>query len=304
MQLDQVADPAPNPTAPAPTEPARSHGSGVGPNRTRDVRGGGGLRLHVSEWGNPDGPPILFLHGWSQSQLCWARQVTGPLARDSRIVTVDNRGHGMSDKPLDVEQYGDPQLWADDVAAVIDQMNLDRPVLVCWSYGGFIVTDYVRVHGVDAVSGINLVGAAVMLRPAFDHLGPGLLENAQDACSPDLLTSITAVRRLLGEMTTEPLGAHDWSNALCSTMVVPPAVRGALLAREIDADDVLTEISVPVLVTHGRADRIVQPSMAEHVLDVCWSAEASWYDGVGHMPFLEVPARFDHELGQFVARVR
>jgi pimeloyl-ACP methyl ester carboxylesterase len=56
--------------------------------------------------------------------------------------------------------------------------------------------------------------------------------------------------------------------------------------------------------THGRADRIVQPSMAEHVLDVCGSAEASWYDGVGHMPFLEVPARFDHELAQFVARVR
>jgi non-heme chloroperoxidase len=304
MQLDEVADPAPNPTAPAPADPARSYGSGVGPNQTRDVRGGGGLRLHVSEWGNRDGPPVLFLHGWSQSQLCWTRQVSGPLARNSRIVTVDNRGHGMSDKPLDVEQYRDPQLWADDVAAVIDQMNLVRPVLVGWSYGGFIVTDYIRAHGEDAVAGINLVGAAVMLRPAFDHLGPGLLENAQDVCSPDLLTSITAVRRLLGEMTCEPLGAHEWSNALCSTMVVPPAVRGALLAREIDADDVLTGISIPVLVTHGRADRIVQPSMAEHVLDVCGSAEASWYDGVGHMPFLEVPARFDHELGQFVARVR
>ena len=87
-------------------------------------------------------------------------------------------------------------------------------------------------------------------------------------------------------------------------MVVPAAVRGALLARQIDADDVLAQISVPVLVTHGRADTIVLPSMAEHVLDVCESAEASWYDGVGHMPFLEVPARFDHELGQFVARAR
>jgi non-heme chloroperoxidase len=305
MQLDQVADPAPNPTAPAPTEPARSHGSGVGPNRTRDVRGGGGLRLHVSEWGNPDGPPVLFLHGWSQSQLCWARQVTGPLARNSRIVTVDNRGHGMSDKPLDVEQYGDPQLWADDVAAVIDQMNLDRPVLVGWSYGGFIITDYIRAHGEDAVAGINLVGAAVVLRPpTFDHLGPGLLEHAEDVCSPDLHTSILGVRRLLEAMTAEPLDSNEWSNAVCSTMVVPAAVRSALLARQIDADDVLAQISVPVLVTHGRADTIVLPSMAEHVLDVCGSAEASWYDGVGHMPFLEVPARFDHELGQFVARVR
>ena len=54
----------------------------------------------------------------------------------------------------------------------------------------------------------------------------------------------------------------DWSTALCWNMVVPPEVRGALFAREIDADDVLSRLSVPVLVTHGLADAIVLPSMA------------------------------------------
>ena len=85
---------------------------------------------------------------------------------------------------------------------------------------------------------------------------------------------------------------------------MPPEVRGALLARQIDAGDVLSALSVPVLVTHGRRDRIVLPSMAEHVLDVCDTAEPSWYDGVGHLPFLEDPARFDRELGEFVERAR
>ena len=86
-------------------------------------------------------------------------------------------------------------------------------------------------------------------------------------------------------------------------MVVPPEVRGALFAREIDADDVLSRLSVPVLVTHGRADAIVLPSMAEHVLDVCPTARASWYDGVGHLPFLEDPSRFDRELAELVRQV-
>ena len=114
------------------------------PIATHEVRGGGGLRLHVREWGDREGPPIVFVHGWSQSQLCWSRQIAGPLAEDFRLVTFDLRGHGMSEKPLDAEHYVDARLWADDLDAVIEQLELDRPVLVAWSYGGFVVTDYLR----------------------------------------------------------------------------------------------------------------------------------------------------------------
>jgi pimeloyl-ACP methyl ester carboxylesterase len=84
--------------------------------------------------------------------------------------------------------------------------------------------------------------------------------------------------------------------------VRPRRRRQALFARQIDADDVLSRLSVPVLVTHGRSDAIILPSMAEHVLAVCPTAEASWYEDVGHMPFAEDPARFDSELGEFTAR--
>ena len=76
-------------------------------------------------------------------------------------------------------------------------------------------------------------------------------------------------------------------------------MRGALISREIDGDDALASLSVPVLVTHGRDDAIVLPSMAEHMLDICEPAVASWYDDVGHMPFWEAAERFDRELDEF-----
>jgi non-heme chloroperoxidase len=76
-------------------------------------------------------------------------------------------------------------------------------------------------------------------------------------------------------------------------------VRGHLARRQIDSDDVLAALDVPVLVTHGREDGVVLPAMAEHVLDVCPGARASWYEGVGHAPFLEDPDRFNRELAAF-----
>jgi non-heme chloroperoxidase len=277
---------------------------GAGPVATHEIRGGGGLRLHAREWGEPQGPALLLVHGLSQSDLCWTKQVSGDLAAGHRIVTFDLRGHGLSEKPLGSEHYADGQLWADDIAAVIEQTGLVQPVVVAWSYGAYIITDFIRAYGAAGIAGINLVGGAVILRPpSFDHLGPGLLENAQDMCASDLLTNIAAIQRFLGACTAKPLDEDDWTTALCWNMVVPPQVRGALIAREIDGDDVLSSISVPVLVTHGRDDVIVLPSMAQHTLDVCESAVASWYDDTGHMPFWEAPERFDTELAGFVERV-
>ena len=98
--------------------------------KTHTVRGGSGLRLHVREWGKADGPPILFIHGLSQNHLCWAKQYESALADEFRLVACDLRGHGMSEAPLELEHYTDSQLWADDVAAIIEELALDRPVLV------------------------------------------------------------------------------------------------------------------------------------------------------------------------------
>jgi pimeloyl-ACP methyl ester carboxylesterase len=262
------------------------------------VTGGGGLRLHAREWGNPDGPPILFLHGWSQNHLCWTRQYESPLADEFRLVAFDLRGHGMSDAPLEPEHYTDGRLWADDVTAIIDDLHLDRPVLVGWSYGAIVISDHIRAYGTDRIAAIAFVeGVARLGEQAFGTLiGPGFLDHFAHATADDLPTNIWAMRRFLRACLVKPLPAAEFETALCWNVVVPARVRANLAAREIDDDDVLRALDVPLAVTQGRADSVVLPAMAEHILRVCPAAEASWYDGVGHAPHLEEPERFNREL--------
>ena len=289
----------------AVTEPVPEQGL-TGSMKTYTIRGGGGLRLHVREWGKPDGPPILFIHGWSQNHLCWAKQYESSLADEFRLVAYDLRGHGMSEAPLEPEHYTAGELWADDVAAIVDELRLERPVLVGWSYGAFVISDYVRVHGQDRITAINFVEGLTRLgEAAFGTLiGPGFLDHFVDATADDLPTNIRAMRSFVRTCLVKPVSDDDFETAVCWNVVVPAAIRAALAAREIDDDDVLRALEVPVLLTHGRMDSVVLPAMAEHVLAICPTAEASWYDGVGHAPHLEEPERFNGELAELTRRVR
>lgn len=262
------------------------------------VVGGAGHGLHVREWGRADAPPVLLVHGWSGNHMCWRHQFQSGLATEFRLVALDLRGHGMSDHPSDPDQYRDADLWAADVAAVIEQRQLHRPVLVGWSYGGFVICDYVRAYGDGGISAINFVGAAVTLNERFEHIGPAFLASAPGGADPDLPTRIAALRRFWRSMTSEPLDPVDFETGLCGSVSVPAHVLGALITRSIDSDDVLARLGVPVLVSHGRQDQIVLPSMAEHILSVCPTARASWYTDVGHAPFAEQPDRFNRELAE------
>ncbi len=276
----------------------------AGRMKVHAVRGGGGLRLHVREWGKADGPPILFIHGWSQNHLAWARQYDGPLASEFRLVAYDLRGHGMSEAPTEPGHYTDGKLWAEDVAAIIEELHLDRPVLVGWSYGGFVICDYVRAFGQERIAAINFVEGAVKLgEAAFGTLiGPGFLDNFVGATADDLPTNIAAIRSFVKACIVKPVPDDDLQTAMCWNITVPAAIRASLAAREIDGDHVLAALEVPLLVTQGRADTVVLPAMAEHVLDTCPTAEASWYEGTGHVPHLEDPERFNRELAELTRR--
>jgi non-heme chloroperoxidase len=270
------------------------------------VRGGGGLRLHVREWGPADGPPILLIHGWSQNHLCWARQYESALADEFRLVAYDLRGHGMSEAPLEPGHYTDGKLWAADVAAIIEELHLDRPVLVGWSYGAFVICDYVRAYGQDRIAAIDFVEGAVKLgETAFGTLiGPGFLDHFAGATADDLPTNIGAMRSFVRACIVKPVPDDDLETAICWNVAVPAAIRASLAAREIDCDDVLTTLRVPLLVTQGRADSVVLPAMAKHVLATCPTAQASWYEGTGHVPHLENPGRFNRELAELTRRPR
>jgi non-heme chloroperoxidase len=105
------------------------------------ITGGGSVHLQVVETGNQRGRPILFLHGVSPS-LTWNLQMNSTLADSHRLIAMDLRGHGLSDKPHDA--YTDSKLWADDIKAVIQSLDLDHPVLSGWSYGPLVFLDYIR----------------------------------------------------------------------------------------------------------------------------------------------------------------
>ena len=227
-------------------------------------------------------------------------------ARQPVLVAYDLRGHGMSEAPPEPGHYTDGRLWADDVAAIIDQLGLDRPVLVGWSYGGFIICDYLRAHGQDRIGAIDFTGAATTLgEAAFGTLiGPDFFDNVPDATADDLPTNIRGMRALVQAFPANPLPPEEVETLLCSSMTVPARIRASLVAREINGDDdVLRTVHMPVSVSQGRADTVILPAMAEHILATCPVAEPSWYDGVGHTTFLEDPDRFNHELAALTRRV-
>jgi non-heme chloroperoxidase len=267
---------------------------------THEVSGGGGVRLHVEEAGNRSGQPVLFIHGLSQSRLAWNRQLRSELTRDLRLVALDLRGHGESERPADA--YGDSDLWAQDVAAVIRSLDLERPILSGWSYGGVVICDYLSRYGEDQVGGVHLVGAVSRLgEPAMPFLGPRFLAVIPGLFSTDAEESATSLRDFGRMLTTEPLTPEDSYLVLGTAAAVPPRVRQGLLNRTLDYDGLLAELRTPVLISHGLEDAVILPAMADHNASTIPHAKTSYYAHVGHAPFWEDPDRFNAELRIFAA---
>ncbi len=263
------------------------------------VSGGGGVQLHVEEDGNPNGKALFFIHGFSHCRLCWRKQMTSDLANDFRLVTLDNRGHGLSDKPLDA--YGETRLWADDIQAVITSLDLDRPVLVGWSYGGEIICDYIRHHGQEQIRGIHLVGAVSRLgQTALPFMGKDFIALAGGFRSTEVGQSVSALQKFARLSVYEELPPEDLYFFLGCAAIVPPHVRARLFGRNLENDDLLVKITTPVLLTHGEADRIVLPEMAKYHGGKLKHAQISYYQNVGHMPFWENAGRFNSEIRSFV----
>jgi len=256
-----------------------------------------GLTISAQEWGNPAGPEILFIHGFSQSHLSWMRQVEGDLAKEFRIVTYDLRGHGNSDKPLDPARYRDSKAWGDEVQAVIDTAGLKRPVLVGWSYAGRVISDYLATHGAGQIAGINFVDAPIKVDPAL--IGDNL-KILPLMASEDLATNIQATRTFLHGCFAKQPSADDYETMLAFNMMVLPKVRAALGGRPLDATEMMSKLKLPVLVTHGAEDRNAKLGAGQYTASVIPGAKLSVYEGIGHSPFYEDAPRFNAELAAFV----
>lgn len=261
--------------------------------------GGGGTRLHLVEAGDPRGPSILFLHGCSQSWLTWDRQMRSELARRYRLVAMDLRGHGSSERPPD--GYDDSRLWAADVDAAIRELELDRPILCGWSYGPLVILDYIRHYGEEQIGGIHLVGAvtklgseaaAAVISAEFLALLPGLF-------SSDMGEGVRGLESLLHLCFFRAPEASDLYTMLGFGVSVPPFVRQALLTRVADNDDLLPTIAKPVLITHGAFDAVVrQEVLVQHRAGLP-HAQVDIMPDAGHAAFWDDPAQFNRRLSAF-----
>lgn len=260
-----------------------------------------GLSIAAQEWGNPDGPEILFLHGFSQSYLSWLRQFSSDLAKSFRLITYDFRGHGGSDKPLDAIYYRDSKRWADELKAVMEAARLKKPVLVGWSYGGRIIAEYLMEYGDKDIAAINFVGA--FLKVNNETLGPAT-PAVRNMASEDLLVNIDNTIEFLKFCTANPLPQDELQTMLAFNMLVPAQIRGHMLKRPEPYEDALKKVTVPVLVSHGLEDRVALTTVAHYTTAVISHARSSFYPGVGHMPFREDTVRFNRELAEFVRQAQ
>jgi len=233
--------------------------------------------------------------------LVWSKQYDSVLADEFRLLCIDNRGHGMSEKPLGLEHYTQDDLWAADIHAIITDLELRNPILAGWSYGGFIVNDYLNKYGSAAVGGVNYVGAAVLLgvEKAAKMIGGGFLAHVDGMCSDELEQNIRAVRSFLRAVHQRQPSQDEFEVMVAFSMYVPPAVRRGLVSRTIDRDDMLQTLTLPVLVTEGEKDDVVLASHTAHLLSCVAHAEHSLYEGIGHAPPFEDPERFNRELAAF-----
>ena len=263
------------------------------------ITGGGGIQLHLAETGNPRGRPIVFIHGVSQSWLAWTRQMSSELADNYRLVAMDMRGHGLSAKPR--EGYADSRLWADDVQAAIQALNLDHPILCGWSYGPLVILDYLRHYGEDGICGVNFVGgvtklgsddAASVLTADFLSLVPGFF-------SVDVEESVRSLDSLLRLCFAQNLSTEDRYRMLGYSVSVPPYVRQALFSRSFDNDDLLPRLRKPVLITHGTDDAVVKPAVIDQQMVRITSAKIRMMANAGHACFWNDAAAYNRCLQEF-----
>ena len=278
---------------PSPGIATLSHSTVVAPD---------GVPLAVTEWGNPDGKPVLLLHGFSFSADVWRAQQDAALAARYRFVALDLRGHGASGKPWDAASYASSRVWADDIAAVLAAKRLERPVVVAWSFGGNVIMNYVRHHGDANLAGINFIGSTGGLTERLHPLAgdAAYVEGDRQRRSAALADNIAGQRAFVRLMTATPLSAQDEALWLVATLQLPRYARAAMAGMPLDNLDLRERLTVPTLFTTGAADTSVPGTLLAPLARSLPRSTVSVYADAGHATFAEQPRRFNQELMTFI----
>jgi pimeloyl-ACP methyl ester carboxylesterase len=276
---------------------------------SRIVEGAGGVPLVVQEWGNRDGIPVLLLHGFSFGAVAFSNQV-GEISQELHLIAPDLRGHGLSGKPWTPESYAGSGVWAEDIRRIIEAFALDRPVIIGWSFGGYVAMNYLRhcdaEHATQCASGLLLVGslAGIVPRPPPpDPTEIGLPPMKGDSRVDDYRQFFDNAEWMARVMSFEPPSDGDLLEKQLTIVMMPPYVRRAMTGLALDNRDLSASLDLPVLFIHGEKDSSVPPAFVADAVAALPNASAISVSGAGHSPFAEAPETFNRLLLDFAQSV-
>ncbi|QGL96395.1 alpha/beta hydrolase [Stenotrophomonas maltophilia] len=222
-----------------------------------------GVQLYYKDWGPKNGPVVTFSHGWPLNSDSWEAQMLFLADHGYRVVAHDRRGHGRSSQPWD---GNDMDHYADDLAAVIEALDLKDVTLVGFSTGGGEVARYIGRHGTSRVKKAVLVSAVppLMLKTAdnpggtpievFDGIRKGSLENRAQLYL-DIASGPFFNFNRSGQKPNEGLIQSFVSQGLQAGHKNAYDSIAAFSATDFRED--LKKFDVPTLVIHGDDDQIV-----------------------------------------------
>ena len=219
-----------------------------------------GTEIYYRDWGS--GQPVVFSHGWPLTGDAFEDQMFFLASRGYRCIAHDRRGHGRSSQPW---QGNDMDTYADDLAALIKQLDLKDVIHVGHSTGGGEVARYLGRHGTNRVAKAVLIGAVPPLmlktdanpgglpKQVFDQIRAGVLADRSQFFM-DLTMPFYGYNRP-GAKASQGVRDSFWLQGMMAGM---PACYFCIKAfSETDQTEDLKKIDVPTLILHGDDDQIV-----------------------------------------------
>lgn len=222
-----------------------------------------GVQLYYKDWGPKDGPPVVFSHGWPLNSDSWESQMIFLADHGYRVVAHDRRGHGRSSQPWD---GNDMNHYADDLATVIETLDLRAVTLVGFSTGGGEVARYIGRHGTGRVRKAVLIGAVTPLMLKTPDNPNGTPIDVYDGIRK---ASLDNRAQLYLDLASGPFFGFNRPGATVSQGLIHSFWRQGMQAghkntfdsiaafSETDFRGDLAKLDVPTLILHGDDDQLV-----------------------------------------------